>query len=288
MAISTQPQRRLGDEIRRLRRSAGLTLKQVGAHIGVSEPQVGRIETAKRSCSREDLLGMLALFGVEEGTKAAVCLLWDQVHVAGDDQWWTPYSGVISSSYAEHLALEAAASRITEFQPMIPPGLLQTESYAYGLTQATGGGDDDRVEALVEVRMERQRRLFADDALEFRALMTEAMLQVQVGGPHVMAEQFDHMCRMAERPNVELLIVPFATGVYGAVASGFTLFEFPEQNDPSVVLQYVATSEAVTSESERDIRQVRRLARRIERAALTADESVRMLMKYRREMRSRS
>lgn len=286
MPIATPHQRRLGEEIRRLRKQAGLTLKQVGAHLGVSEPQVGRIETAKRSCSRDDLAKMLELFGTDAETASAVFALWEHRVDHADRRWWDSYSGVVSSSYAEYLSLEAAAERVIEFHPMIPPGLLQTESYAYALTQATGAGDDERVEALVEVRMERKKRLTGADELRVQALTTEAVLHVQVGGPHVMAGQFEHMIELAERPNIELRITPFATGAFGAVASGFTVFDFPSPHDPSIVLQYVATSEAVTSDAERDLRQVRRLVRRIERAALSPADTVKLIKRRLHEMGS--
>lgn len=284
MALSSPQQRRLGEELRRLRKAAGLTMGQVAEHLGISEPHISRVERAQRSCSSADLAAMLKLFSADEETTSALLALGQQQREQGKARWWAPYASVISSSYAEYLALESAASAITDFQPMVPPGLLQTEKYAYAITQATGAGDDDRVESLVEVRMERQRRLAEANPLRLHALITEAALCIQVGGAHVMTAQLEHLVEMARRPNITLNIVPFATGVCGALASGFTLFDFPHPKDPSVVLQEVSTGDNVSSENERELRQIRRLVKRIERAALSPEDSVKLITRVLQRM----
>jgi hypothetical protein len=97
----------------------------------------------------------------------------------------------ISANYAEFLAYEAEAVRCFEYQPLLIPALLQTEDYARAIT---GPGfaalGPDQVDSLTEVRIRRQERLREDETITLDAVVTEAALRLQVGGPDVMRSSY--------------------------------------------------------------------------------------------------
>ena len=86
--------------------------------------------------------------------------------MAGTEQpWQSAYREVVSPQLLQFIELEAAASVIRNFQPLMIPGLLQTEEYArLTLGGLTADLSDHRIEALVEVRRRRQELLSRDDA----------------------------------------------------------------------------------------------------------------------------
>lgn len=57
----------LGPRLRRLRRERELTLEQVAARIGLSQPTLSRIEAGARQPSLAQLLGLAGIYGVAAG-----------------------------------------------------------------------------------------------------------------------------------------------------------------------------------------------------------------------------
>jgi len=54
----------LGEELRRLRDAAGLTLNQAAEKIGISYSHLSRMETGKRQAGVADVASLLAVYGV--------------------------------------------------------------------------------------------------------------------------------------------------------------------------------------------------------------------------------
>ena len=78
------------------------------------------------------------------------------------------------------------------------PGLLQTPEYARAVTRAAvGAACEEQLDALVEVRIARQDVLRAEPPLELSAVLDEAVLRREVGGPEVMARQLRRLAEAA-------------------------------------------------------------------------------------------
>jgi hypothetical protein len=103
--------------------------------------------------------------------------------MAGTEQpWQSAYREVVSPQLLQFIELEAAASVIRNFQPLMIPGLLQTEEYArLTLGGLTADLSDHRIEALVEVRRRRQELLSRDDAPMLFFIVDEAATRRLVG-----------------------------------------------------------------------------------------------------------
>ena len=96
----------------------------------------------------------------------------------------------------------------------------------------TGQDDIDRQVAL---RMERQNILAQPSPPDLWLVLTESVVRVQVGGPPVMQSQLRRLIDVAERPNVTLQVLPFTTAAHVHPISPFTILEFPDAVDPTVV-----------------------------------------------------
>ncbi|CAM5526926.1 transcriptional regulator [Streptomyces badius] len=89
------------------------------------------------------------------------------------------------------------------------PGLLQTAGYARAVTRASLDGlPDARLDSLVEVRLTRQRVLRASPPLRFTAVLDEAVLHREVGGPEVMRDQLEHLTQVSQLPPRANAVVP--------------------------------------------------------------------------------
>ncbi|CAM5670975.1 transcriptional regulator [Streptomyces purpurascens] len=115
--------------------------------------------------------------------------------------------------FAEVLELERQATAISEFEPSVVPGLLQTPAYVRALTLATHPfAADEFIEDRVAARVERAQIL--DDATRpvYWVIVHETVLRIPVGGSHVAAQALDHMADLAGARKVVLQVLPFSAG----------------------------------------------------------------------------
>jgi hypothetical protein len=105
-----------------------------------------------------------------------------------------------------------------------------------------GAGDPD-VDTKVALRAGRREVITRRrNPAEFLALIDSEALVRPVGSSEVMADQLDHLARMAELPNVTIQIVPSTVpGYHQMLAGPFVLFEFPTAN-PIILLEHYRTS----------------------------------------------
>jgi transcriptional regulator with XRE-family HTH domain len=232
--IRTIGSRRLVIELKRLRDAAGLTGEQVADQMGWSAAKVYRIEGDRVRVLARDVQRLLTLYGVAGEQADAVLEL---ARLARAKDWWHQYSGAIPEWFQFYVGLEAATTAMHEYNAELVTGLLQTEAYARALTAAAMRADstDDDTERQIAVRMERQKRLTAPDAPTLWAVMNEAVLHRQVGGPQVMRDQLAHIGQLAARPNVTIQVLPYAAGAHPAMLGSFTVMKFPDPADRDIV-----------------------------------------------------
>jgi hypothetical protein len=119
----------------------------------------------------------------------------------------------------------------------VVPGLLQTPEYARAVTSAAVEGvEEEQLDALVEVRLARLDVLRAQPPLELSAVLDEAVLRREVGGPEVMARQLGRLAEAARLPQVRLQILPFSAGAHIGVTGPFVIFSFSRTSDLDVVV----------------------------------------------------
>ena len=69
-------------------------------------------------------------------------------------------------------------------------------------------------EGFARMRATRQQRLTSEDPLILRAVITEAVLRREVGGPDVMRDQARWLVEVATLPNVTVQVLPFSAGAH--------------------------------------------------------------------------
>ncbi|NEA40320.1 DUF5753 domain-containing protein, partial [Streptomyces sp. SID11385] len=68
------------------------------------------------------------------------------------------------------------------------------------------------------------------------AVLDEAVLHREVGGPEVMRDQLQHLRQVAQLPHVQLQLLPFSVGGYVGLTCPFVIFSFPNISDLDVVV----------------------------------------------------
>ncbi|MFF3984275.1 helix-turn-helix domain-containing protein [Streptomyces sp. NPDC001797] len=230
--------RKLGAELRTLRTGAGLTSGEAARLVGWHQSKVSRIETGASGVKPADVRLLLDAYGVMEGQlRELLLVLAGSEDTAGRHHWWHAYRGVLPPAYRDFISLESQAGTMRTLETLVVPGLLQTPEYARAVTRAAmDGRADDSLDTLVEVRLVRQDVLRNDPPLELSAVLDEAVLRREVGGPGVMARQLERLVEAARLPQVRLQVLPFAAGAHIGITGPFVIFSFPSTSDLDVVV----------------------------------------------------
>ncbi|MEU9342604.1 helix-turn-helix transcriptional regulator [Streptomyces sp. NPDC048278] len=230
--------RKLGAELRTLRTGAGLTSGEAARLVGWHQSKVSRIETGASGVKPADVRLLLDAYGVVEGQlRELLLVLAGSEDTAGRHHWWHAYRGVLPPAYRDFISLESQASAMRTLETLVVPGLLQTPEYARAVTRAAmDARADDSLDTLVEVRLARQDVLRQDPPLELSAVLDEAVLRREVGGPGVMARQLVRLMEAARLPQVRLQVLPFAAGAHIGITGPFVIFSFPSTSDLDVVV----------------------------------------------------
>src|SRR5574341_251305 len=196
--------RRLRSELRRVREAAGFTQRDVARAMDWSLSKLIRIETGAVSITTNDLRALLTHYGINEPERVEGLI--EVARASRERSWWSGYREVASQDYVTFLGYESSASVIRNFEPLLVPGLLQTEEYAREVIRAIQG--EDHVDALVDLRMYRQQTLLErDEPPSTHFILDEAVIRRSVGGPDVMRRQLRHLAQLAERPNITVRVV---------------------------------------------------------------------------------
>ena len=260
--------RRLASELRRLREAADLTIDEVGEKLECSASKVSRIETGHVGVTPRDARDMLELYGLTGDEREALVQLAREARKPG---WWHAYKEVFTGTF---VGLEADASSLRAFQALLVPGLLQTETYARAVIRAMRpDADESDIQRRVAARTARQELLVDPNPPQYWAVIDEAVLHREVGGPEVMAKQTNRLLELAQLTHVTIQVVPFAAGAHPGMEGPFLVLGFPEPADPDVV--YVdSTSGGFFLELPPDVRRYTLMFDHLRAAALKPDDSL--------------
>lgn len=247
--------RKLGAELRSLRTSAGLTSGEAARLVGWHQSKVSRIETGTSGVKPADVRLLLDAYGLaDRQLRELLLVLAGSDDSGGRHHWWHAYRGVLPPTYRDFISLESQASTMRTLETTVVPGLLQTPEYARAVTEAAlEGASKERLDTLVEVRLTRQDVLRTEPPLELAAVLDEAVLRREVGGPGVMTRQLNRLVEAARLPHVRLQILPFTAGAHIGVTGPFVIFSFSRTSDLDVVVLDHLTS-SLYLERKEDLR----------------------------------
>ncbi|MDX3754045.1 helix-turn-helix transcriptional regulator [Streptomyces sp. AK02-04a] len=204
-----------GFELRRHRESAGLTQRQLGDIVNYTGSLVGQIETARKLPTPEFSERVDAALGTGGLLSRLVGLV---------------MRSQLPAWFQQVAELEARAVEICSFQTHMVLGLLQTDAYARAVLGALDQTDlDDRT----AVRLARQRILEKGEPPVFWAVLSEAALHQEIGGPKTMREQLAHLLSFEDNSRINIQVLPFSAGEHAGLQGSFDVYRFA--SDPTIV-----------------------------------------------------
>jgi transcriptional regulator with XRE-family HTH domain len=266
----TVRRKRLTVELRRLREQAGLTCEDVGRLLECSGTRISRMETGRIGARPGDVRELLELYGV---TGAEADSLVQLARDARRKGWWHTYGRVLPPWFEAYVGLESDAARLHDFQPSVVPGLLQTEDYARAILRSAPDADGaQEIDLRVALRMRRQAILDRPEPPQVQVVLGESVLLMQVGGPAVMRAQLLRLADLAAWPGLTLQVLPLRTMAHAQPVGPFTMLEFADPADPTMVyLEHLTGS--LLLEEEEEVQRYRAMFDHLRAEALGAGPS---------------
>ncbi|HET9656752.1 MAG TPA: helix-turn-helix transcriptional regulator [Kineosporiaceae bacterium] len=230
---STMIRRQLGRKLRRLREACGKTREDVVATRLMSLGKLKSIEYGRSMVRPGDVYELGRLYGAPADTIEGLRHL---ALATTQEAWWEGYGEHLARNFDIYLDLESCATELWAYEPNVIHGLLQTEDYALAVERgSTPDLGEKQISAHVQLRMLRQNSLRERDPRpRVHLVLGEPALRLRVGDDGLHARQHERLLEAAEDEFLDLRVLP-ADGAHPGLLGGFTVMDFPDPGDPSVV-----------------------------------------------------
>lgn len=265
----TGRQLRFGTELRKLRERAGLTATEAGKLLSIKQAQISNMEAGRVGVSPERVHNLACQY--QCGDTALVAALSDMTSTRTRG-WWEEYREILPSGLLDLAEVEHHATRMRAAITAHIPGLLQTTDHAREVfRQVVPELSPPDIEHRVSFRIKRQVILYRDTPTPYQAIVHEAALRMQFGGPAVTRVQLQHILDTSERENVTVQVIPFAAGAFPG--SGQSIF-YSHGSVPQLDTVHLDQSHGpVFLDAEAQLAKYRVLFNRIESVALSPGKS---------------
>lgn len=265
----TARQQRLGAELRKLREQSGMSVQQAAALLGVDRTRIPNIESGRFGISPERVRTLAFNYGCPD--TALVDLLAEMARERTRG-WWEEHRGLLLPGLLDIAELEHHAVELTTSTTIHIPGLLQTEEHAralFAMADPPLPGPD--LDARLTLRLRRQDVLNRDLPPSYEAVIHEAALRMQFGGPTVARAQLDHILDRSEQDLITVRVIPFTAGGLPGAGQSFTYAGAPVPQLDTVQLD--SSHGSTLLDSDMQLRRYRGLLGRLRALALPVGES---------------
>ena len=231
------PEGVFGAELRYYRTRAGLSQKDLASRANVSHDVISKIETGERPPAEDFPPRLDAVPDLD--TRGALTRLWDHLKKGQKQR--------LHGWFQEWADIEAQATVLRWYEPLVVPGLLQTEDYARAILGARPDGNLDDLDEQVAARLARQAVLDRPDAPQLWCVLDEGVLHRAIGGSKVTRSQLYRLAEVAEHPKTTIQVIR-AAGAHAGLLAHFVIADL-DARPPVVYLETAAEGHVTDSPS---------------------------------------
>jgi transcriptional regulator with XRE-family HTH domain len=207
----TNPKALLGRRLRLGRIEAGFSSQDaLAAKLGFDRTVIAKAETGDRPPTDAVLTAWCEACGLDAGLFADLA----ELARASD--------GPIPTWFEDWLDAEREAQSLLIWSPIVIPGLLQTAEYARVLLLSEQTDtSDDAINALIDVRLERQAVFDRAEPPDVSVVLDDAVMHRLIGSPAVMHDALSHVAEVSMRPSVVVQVV--TKGAHAGLGGAFDI-----------------------------------------------------------------
>ncbi|WP_158880621.1 helix-turn-helix domain-containing protein [Amycolatopsis anabasis] len=228
--IATPRARALAAALREARQARKIGLRQLADKLGISHAILSFWEKGIRLPKVEDVATIVGSLGIVGDERERLLDLARRAHEPNWLEDSMPGMPQLLTAVAEY---ERTATTITEWNPSLIPGMLQTTEYTRAIFKAANV-PHAQIETRLRIRIARRDVLTRQQPPRYNVLLGETALRQGIGGPEVMAEQLRHLREIMSLPHISLRVVPAGVGYHPGLTGPFSIFDYTDL--PSIVL----------------------------------------------------
>jgi transcriptional regulator with XRE-family HTH domain len=234
---SRSPRIQFGTELRKFRLSAGFTQRKLCDAVHLSISQLSMIENGHRAPTvdlarrADETLGLgTTLTGLLDRLNRAAAQL---------PRWFRPW-----------LDFEREAAALRMWEPLMVPGLLQTEDYARAILSREPGITAEQAEEHVAARLDRQSILKRPKPPMLWVILDEGVLHRPIASSEVMKGQFEYLLEVAENPRISLQVLPYQACSVVGLLGGFVIADMQRGSSPVAYIDSQSTEDRVSDRAD--------------------------------------
>ncbi|WP_433325988.1 helix-turn-helix domain-containing protein [Spirillospora sp. CA-294931] len=279
---------RLAVELRALREERGLTAESLSDLLHVSRMKVSKLENAHIRPNLAEIMKILDCLEVKGDKRDEII---DVARGAAEKGWWTGFSDAMDYSQRLFTDAESGATEVREFSQFAIPSVLQSRNYIHSAIKTALARSEFSFtpERALEAQLRRQEQFLAPEGPRYEVVIDEIAIRRPTAPLPVMVSQLRHLVEMATRhPRVTIRILPLTADFSGHIlpTSGFSIYNFPDPSDPSIVFAETLGQHVVHIKPER-VGKYRRQYKNLREIALSATTSLGLLTDLADDLRNR-
>ncbi|MFF9171730.1 MULTISPECIES: helix-turn-helix domain-containing protein [unclassified Streptomyces] len=236
--------RAIAEQLREIRRDAGLSGREVAARTGWQPSKVSRLQSATTPPSDEDIRAWCLACDAEARIPDLIAAnrSADSMYV----EWRRLQRSGLRRLQESRVPLYERTRAFRVYSSTVIPGFVQTYEYAAALLGniARVHGTPDDVEDAAAARVERSH-IIREGGRTFAFLLEESVLRHVVGDEATMAGQLGYLLSVMALPNVSLGIIPA-----GRQRDMWTLETFTVFDESRVHVELLTAAVTVTTPGE--------------------------------------
>lgn len=221
--MSITARKTLAAELRQHRDHRNLTQARVCADLDWSLSKLIRIEQGSVAVSTSDLRALLSCYNVSDDQLDTLLPLARKGREHGG--WWRQYRRALPQHLLDLAAFEADAERISVFEPIAVPHLLQTIDYANVVC-----GE------LAWFHQERRIQAFNRTAQMVFILDMSVLYRHPDARGRILPLQLKSIMEDARQPNITVCVMPYDAGMHSGWGGGFNAYDTSSQFDELLAL----------------------------------------------------
>jgi transcriptional regulator with XRE-family HTH domain len=220
-----EARKELGARLRQLRKTAGLTGKQLAEVTGQHFTRISRIENGAQSPTERNIREWCAACGAADQIPALVATAQaiESAHLESSRQ---SRAGMRRLGDLHSVATYQRTTTFRIHEPLVMPGVFQTETYirqTLSFWYAFLNAPDDADAAVA--RKQERTAVALTPAKRLLVVLGEQALRTRRGTPAEHAAQLGHLLSLMRLPFVSVGILPADTQRYTVATTGFCIFD---------------------------------------------------------------
>jgi hypothetical protein len=267
-----------GTILRHHRETVRWSLEEAAAALECDKSKISRMETGHRRVVPDEMLKLLAAYGVTDRERQAVAALVGASHAG----WWGEYRGLLPDAMVDQAMLESIAGDVMVYEPQALPAFLQTHPYAAAVAAADPALETDEERRLaVQLSARRARGARGKAHAAFTVVLGEAALRQRVGGDEAMLGQLSRIVEDAGELSgrVTFQVIPFSADTHPAIGTGpLSIMRFPGVTGVGAICQgWTASGVSIARQAE--LTAAIRRFEALRAAALSPEQSIQLIGK---------